>query len=192
MWADDSGKQLIPSIVHVGSDGTVLTYPSPAQPGTQRVEYLKMLLAESNDRLFRSIRQTVLDNPIDDLMRPLAAAFLSSLIRKVRTSIIRRRPDLKQRRVNWFVNVGVPVQHYDANVDAFSEVAAVAFRWSEYELTKIKVNDLASAYAKNVTAIDGAASPRQQVAHVANGTTGLAGKKSCVSAPSGACAIPRR
>ena len=55
-------------------------------------------------------------------MRPLAAAFLSGLIRHVRASVIRRRPDLKQRPVNWFVNVGVPVQHYDENMDAFREV----------------------------------------------------------------------
>jgi hypothetical protein len=70
-----------------------------------------MLLAESNDRLFHSIRGSVLDKPIEDAMRPLAAAFLSSLVRTVRASLMRRHPELSRRRVNWFVNVGVPVQH---------------------------------------------------------------------------------
>jgi hypothetical protein len=96
VWGDDSGKQLIPSVVHVGPDGTVLTYPTLAQPGSHKIEYLKMLLAESNDRLFRSIRGSVLDRPIDDAMCPLAAAFLNSLIRNVRASLIRRRPDLSR------------------------------------------------------------------------------------------------
>jgi hypothetical protein len=67
------------------------------------------------------------------------------------------------RRVNWFVNVGVPVQHYDANVDAFSEVSAVAFVWSEYEITKVKLTDLISTYAKIITRIDRKASPAQVV-----------------------------
>jgi hypothetical protein len=122
-----------------------------------------MLLADSSDRLFRSIQQSVSGRPIEDVIRPLAAAFLSSLIRNVRTSIVRSRPDLKQRRVNWFVNIGVPVQHYDANVDAFSEVAAVAFSWSRYEITKVKVDDLISAYTKIAAKIDRDASPARVV-----------------------------
>ena len=105
-----------------------------------------MLLAETSDRVFRSVRQSVNGEPIEGLIRPLAAAFLSNLIRHVRASVTRRRPDLLQRQVNWFVNVGVPVQHYDANMDAFSEVAAVAFHWSQRDLTRYKVNDLGSAY----------------------------------------------
>src|SRR5205085_8269785 len=98
-----------------------------------KIEYLKMLLAESGEEIFRSIRSKVLGAPIKDFIRPLSAAFLSGLIRHVRASIIRRRPDLQHRRVNWSVNVGAPAQHYDAELDAFNEVAAVAFHWSQQE-----------------------------------------------------------
>jgi hypothetical protein len=163
VWTDESGQKLIPSIVHVAPNGNVCSYPSPELPGSEKIEYLKMLLAESSDRVFRSIRQNVYGKPIEGLTRPLAAAFLSSLIRHVRASITRHRPDLEQRRVNWFVNVGVPVQHYDANMDAFSEVAAVAFHWSRRDLTKIRVDDLKYAYAEIVGNLDRKSSPAQVV-----------------------------
>jgi len=150
VWIDDSGQKLIPSVVYVATNGNFLSYPSAGTPGSEKIEYLKMLLAESSDRVFRSVRQTVYGKPIEGFIRPLAAAFLSTLIRRVRASITRRRPDLEQRRVNWFVNVGVPVQHYDANVDAFREVVAVAFHWSLRDQANYKVDDLKSAYAEIV------------------------------------------
>ena len=163
VWADDSRQKLIPSIIHVAPNGNVISYPSPELPGSEKIEYLKMLLAESSDRVFRSVRQSVYGKPIEGLVRPLAAAFLSGLIRHVRASVIRRRPDLEQRSVSWFVNVGVPVQHYDANMDAFREVAAVAFHWSQRDLTKYKVDDLKAAYDQIAGALDCNSSPAQVV-----------------------------
>jgi hypothetical protein len=154
VWIDDSGTKLIPSIVYIASDGTVVSYPSPESPGSEKIEYLKMLLPESSDRVFRSVRQNVYGRAIEDITRPLAAAFLSGVIRHVRASIIRRRPDLKQRRVNWFVNVGVPVQHYDANADGFSEVAAVAFHWAQRNHMEYTIDDLSSSYAEIVGSLD--------------------------------------
>ena len=158
-----SNQSLIPSVIYVAPDGKVISYPNPLVPGSEKIEYLKMLLAESGDRVFRSIRQSVHGKPIDGLMRPLAAAFLSSLIRHVRASITRRRPDLQQRRIKWFVNVGAPVQHYDANVDAFREVVAIAFQWSQRDLTRYRIDDLKSAYDQLSGNIDFQSSPAQVV-----------------------------
>jgi hypothetical protein len=163
VWIDDAGRKLIPSIIHVAQSGQVLSYPSPELSDSEKIEYLKMLLAESSDRVFRSVRQNVHGKPIEGLVRPLAAVFLSGLIRHVRASVIRRRPDLEQRPVKWFVNIGVPVQHYDANMDAFREVAAVAFHWSQRDLTKYKVDDLKSAYDQFVVDLDCKSSPAQVV-----------------------------
>jgi hypothetical protein len=163
VWIDDGGQKLIPSVIHVAPNGHVLSYPSPELSDSEKIEYLKMLLAESSDRVFRSVRQNVHGKPIEGLVRPLAAAFLSGLIRHVRASVIRRRPDLQQRPVKWFVNVGVPVQHYDANMDAFREVAAVAFHWSQRDLSKYKIDDLKSAYDQFIGNLDCKSSPAQVV-----------------------------
>ncbi len=163
VWIDDAGRKLIPSIIYVAQSGEVLSYPSAELSDSEKIEYLKMLLAESSDRVFRSVRQNVHGKPIEGLVRPLAAVFLSGLIRHVRASVIRRRPDLEQRPVKWFVNIGVPVQHSDANMDAFREVAAVAFHWSQRDLTKYKVDDLKSAYDQFVVDLDCKSSPAQVV-----------------------------
>lgn len=46
VWEDSSGRRLIPSVVHVAADGVVFTYPNVAPAGCDKVEYLKMLLAD--------------------------------------------------------------------------------------------------------------------------------------------------
>ena len=102
-------------------------------------------------------------NQLKNWYAALAALFLGNLIRQLRASITRRRPNLLQRPVNWFVNVGVPVQHYDANLNAFREVASVAFHWSKRDMTRYKLNDLRSSYIEILANLDPQASPAQVV-----------------------------
>jgi hypothetical protein len=97
-------------------------------------------------------------------VRPLAAAFLSRLIRHVRACTLRNHPDLTQRRVNWFVNVGVPVQHCDSSPYAFKEVAAVAFQWAaQQNANRVKLDDLCQAYERTVDSLDMESSPASVV-----------------------------
>ena len=69
VWEDDSGQKLVPSVVYVAANGTIHSYPSPEPPGTEKIEYLKMLLVETSDRVFRSVRQSVNGEPIEELVR---------------------------------------------------------------------------------------------------------------------------
>jgi hypothetical protein len=163
VWQDAAGKRLFPSIVHVAPDGTVTSYPERPPTGAERIEYLKMLLADPNLDVFRSVRSHVNGKPIRDVVRPLAAMFLSGLVMSVRTSMIRSLPVLSQRPVNWFLNLGVPVAHCDANFDVFKEVAAVAFYWAQHSPGKMKIDDLCAAYAHTVQAIDMVNSPASVV-----------------------------
>ena len=72
---------------------------------------------------------------------------------------MRRRPDLLQRRVNFFVNLGAPVAHYDANVGSFKEVVAVAFHWSQQVTPKLRLDDLCGLYNQTIRTLDLANSP---------------------------------
>jgi hypothetical protein len=129
VWQDGRGKRLIPSIVYLAPDGTVITHPHQPPPGSEKIEYLKMLLVDGDDNVFRNLRPRINGRALKDVVRPMAAAFLSGLVRQVRSSVLRDRTELSGRRMNWFVNVGAPVQHCDAYLYAFKEVAAVAFYW---------------------------------------------------------------
>ena len=48
-------------------------------------------------------------------------------------------------------------------MDAFSEVAAVAFHWSQRDLTRYKVDDLSSAYGEFAVDLDRESSPARVV-----------------------------
>jgi hypothetical protein len=164
VWQDESGKRLIPSVVHVAVDGSVTSYPDRPPTGAEKIEYLKMLLVESSDNVFRSVRSRVNGKPIKDATRPLAAAFLSGLLRHVRASVLRNNPNLARRRVNWFLNIGVPVEHCDSYPRAFKEVAAVAFDWTTSAApSKMTVEDLCKLYYRTASSLDVDSSPASVV-----------------------------
>jgi hypothetical protein len=163
VWADETGKGLIPSVVYVTGDTTVVTYPHKAPPNSVKIEYLKMLLAGDVDDVFRSASSQAFGRSIKDNAKPLAAAFLSNLIRTVRTSIIRQRPDLAERPLSWFLNMGVPVQHCDSNAEAFREVAAVALHWSQGPEQRMNIDQLRSAYERAACSLDLDSSPASVV-----------------------------
>ena len=167
VWQDSNGNRLFPSVVHVASDGTVVSYPDQPPPGAEKIEYLKMLLADPDLEAFRSARTRLNGQPISEFVRPLAAFFLSGLTRSVRTYLTQNLASLSQRPVNWFLNVGVPVAHCDSNAKAFKEVAAVAFHWSEHPPGRMTLDDLRSAHLATSRGIDVANSPASVVPELA-------------------------
>jgi hypothetical protein len=164
VWETDTGKRLIPSVVYVATYGTVVSYPDRPPPASDKIEYLKMLLVDRGDDVFRSVRPRVNGKPMNEAVRPLAAAFLSGLVRHVRASLLRKHPDLGRRRVNWFINVGAPVQHCDSHPQSFKEVAAVAFHWATQNgPTRIKLNELCEVYKHAARSLDVNSSPASVV-----------------------------
>lgn len=163
VWQDDSGNRLIASIVYVRADGTVISYPQRPPSNSEKIEYLKMLLADGDEDVFRSVRSRVSGKPIREVTRPLAAAFLSGVVRQVRASVTRRRPDLVGRPLSWFLNVGVPVQHCDTKVDAFREVAAIAFEWAKDNAQSMSLDELCALYSRTAQSVDLDSSPASVV-----------------------------
>jgi hypothetical protein len=164
VWADESQNRLIPSIVYAAADGTVMTYPDRAPLGSDKIEYLKMLLADPNIEAFRGIRSHVNGKSIRDVVRPLAALFLNGLVRSAQSSLLRKRPELGNRKINWFLNLSAPVAHCDSNITAFKEVAAVAFEWAKHaHPTKLKIDDLCASYDNTLGSLDIANSPASVV-----------------------------
>lgn len=163
VWRDELNVRLIPSIIYVADDGSVVSYPDHPSPGSDKIEYLKMLLAGGDEDIFRSIRPQVRGKSIKMLARPLAAAFLSGVVRAVRSTVARSRPDLMQRRVNWFLNVGVPVQHCNSNADAFKEVASVAFQWAQSRAKRMSIDELCQYYERTAVLVDKEISPASVV-----------------------------
>jgi hypothetical protein len=150
---------LIPSAVFIGPNGAVVSFPDPQPPGSRKVEYLKMLLADADNNLFQSIRPNINGKPFRSLIRPLAAFFLGNLVRYVRQTILKNQPELTQRHINWFLNVGAPVQHCDADLNSFREVAAVAFEWGKLASRHLSLDQLTDAYVETVRKIDPESSP---------------------------------
>jgi hypothetical protein len=160
VWEDERGKRLIPSVLYVASDGTVVSYPDRPSSPSDKIEYLKMLLVERSDDVFTSVRPRVNGKPMKEAVRPLTAAFLAGLVQSVRASVLRQQPHLARRRINWFINVGAPVQHCDSHPHAFKEVAAVAFHWASQDgPTKIKLNELCEVYKDTARSLDVNSSP---------------------------------
>src|SRR5262249_40088478 len=149
VWEDDRGNRLIPSVLYVANDGTVVSYPDRPLLRSDKIEYLKMLLVDRSDDVFTSARPRVNGKPMKEAVRPMAAAFLSGLVRQVRASVLKQNPHLARRPVNWFINMSAPVQHCDSYPHAFKEVAAIAFQWAaESGPGKIKLDELCEAYKR--------------------------------------------
>jgi len=170
VWTGSSGGPLIPSIVYITADGDVLPWPeapsawatkieylkmlfsrrSPTRRpsgGTTKIEYLKMLLASPHDGQFEIPASVLAGHERELVVKALAALFLSEVIRRVQKSE-REKPHLRNANIRWIVNVGVPVEHYDASekLRVFREVASVAYTWAELPPPDLKVSALVRAY----------------------------------------------
>jgi hypothetical protein len=169
VWEDERKQKLFPSVVSISSDGTVTSFPERAPAGSEKIEYIKMLLADPTGEVFRSVRPRITGKPISDFVRPLAAKYLANLISRVRVSELRAQADLKDRQINWYVNVGAPASHCDSRMDAFKEVAAVAFAWSMQATLPTKLNELCSHYRNTAAELDLSASPASIVPELTAG-----------------------
>jgi hypothetical protein len=159
VWKGLSGTALIPSIVYITSDGDVLSWPEGAPSGAIAIEYLKMLLAKPDDSILDLPSSILAGQKRENVIKALAAFFLSEIIRRVRKSE-QEKPHLRNANIRWLVNVGVPVEYYDSpERDSFREVASVAFYWAESPPGDFKISTLARTYQLQAATIDRASSP---------------------------------
>lgn len=159
VWRNGNEKQLIPSIVHIDTDGTVFPWPNNVPAGALKIEYLKMLLAKPDDSIFDFPVPIPAELNKETIVKALAALFLSEIMRRVRESE-QAKPHLRNADLRWLVNVGVPVQYFDApEREVFRQVAAVAFRWQEKPPSVPKVETLTRAYSAELATIDPTTSP---------------------------------
>src|SRR5207253_2403260 len=95
----------------------------------------------------------------ENVIKALAALFLSEIIRRVRGSE-QKKPHLRNANIRWLVNVGVPVEHFDApEREVFQEVASVAFKWAELPPADFKIATLAKAYQRQAATVDRETTP---------------------------------
>ncbi len=159
VWRASSAGPLIPSVVHIAAGGEVVPWPDEAPSGAAKIEYLKMLLAKSHDSIFELPASVVGGQRRENVIKALAALFLSEIIRRVRKAE-QEKPHLRNANIRWLVNIGVPVEHFDApEREDFQEVARVALKWAEAPPPDFKVSALASAYHEATAVIDLDGSP---------------------------------
>ena len=102
VWKGLSGTALIPSIVYITSDGDVLSWPEGAPSGAIAIEYLKMLLAKPDDSIFDLPSSILAGQKRENVIKALAAFFLSEIIRRVRKSE-QEKPHLRNANIRWLV-----------------------------------------------------------------------------------------
>lgn len=145
--------------MHVTPVGDVLPWPDMAQAGAVKVEYLKMLLAKPQDSVFEPPASIFAGQGRESVIKALGALFLSEIIRRVQQSE-QEKPHLRDANIRWLVNVGVPVEHFDAPArEVFREVTCVAFKWADSPPLDFKVAALARAYREEAATIDRNSSP---------------------------------
>ena len=104
VWKGLGRTALIPSIVHITTRGDVWPWPEGAPAGAIKIEYLKMLLAKPRDSIFDLPSSILVGQKRENVIKALAALFLSEIIRRARTSE-REKPHLRTANIRWLVNV---------------------------------------------------------------------------------------
>ena len=130
-FGESNRTSIIPSVVFIDPDGSLfLPHHREARASCCEVRYLKMGLAglpiEAPPAFFG------MSEGRENLTRALSAWFLAHVLKEleiyVKTSEARR---LRNRRIIWSANIGVPVAHYDfPALGVFQEVLGVAWRWN--------------------------------------------------------------
>jgi len=124
---------LIPSIVTIDADGQLRIADQVGdQQNLVRIPYLKMHLANlsSGKTPARTVGYGL---NYKDLCCALSSWFLATLIQRCQKWIsVHESERVKNRRIVWSANVGVPVEHYDSPaIDTFNEVLGVAWQWAQ-------------------------------------------------------------
>lgn len=125
-----ASEAIIPSIVAVGPDGTLhIGHHAPAD--AVPIRFLKMRLAGVP---VGSDQETPVGVDLGNEVhcRALSAWFLAKVLKEAQEYVTRTELErLRNRRVMWSANVGVPVEHYDSPVlTIFERVLGVAWRWA--------------------------------------------------------------
>ena len=122
---------LIPSVVTVGSDGSLDLQADENCGVCRRNLKMKLVGAASMDGECRHWQEVSLDD--DFVIRALSSWFLAKVALKARDWIAGNRKELfTGRAVIWTANVGVPVDHCDSqDIRVFDEVFRVAGKWAE-------------------------------------------------------------
>jgi hypothetical protein len=142
---------LTPSIVSVNGNG-LLSVPNAGSigPQDQCIVYLKMALSERG-KLGIHADPAMLDGLSEELVEPLAAIFLATVIKRAKDWVKSTWSEhIGEREVVWSANVGLPVEYVDSDVaPRFQEVISVAWDWSEAGVPKGRASRVAELYAKS-------------------------------------------
>jgi hypothetical protein len=114
----------------------------------QSLDYLKIRLANPAAEAFGTTI-SVDGIPFVDAVAALSAFYLAAVLWLSKAAALKAfEKDLgKGRTLNWRVNIGVPVKHYDSQVlQVFRRVAAVAWAWQDRQPFNPTVKDLIELY----------------------------------------------
>jgi hypothetical protein len=147
-------EALIPSKIGICSDGTILAgltqseWKQQIQPHIS-IDYIKMRLAnldlieEENQYPSDSIPKFA-ENDFNtpENLENICAYYLSCVIHKAKQWVLKNNADLvKNQRIDWTANVGVPVKYCDSeSLARFQKV--LCFAWLLSELKPLKFNEL--------------------------------------------------
>jgi predicted nucleic acid-binding Zn-ribbon protein len=143
----DLDEALLPTKIGIMADGTLLAGLTTAewealeQPVQTSIVFIKMRLADldisqESDR-WRIERLPELDRP--ETVENLCAYYLSRVIARAQSWIRRNKPDLvKNQKIEWSANVGVPVEYCDSPAIArFKKVLSLAWLLSNEPQTEL-------------------------------------------------------
>lgn len=122
---------IIPSLIKISSQGKLYMGHHTAPSDCYDIKYLKMRLAgvPIDDKL-----PTIqgIDLAQNNTCRALSAWFLANVLKESCLYLQKAEANrLRNRRIFWSANIGVPVEHYDSPaLSVFEEVLAVAWRWN--------------------------------------------------------------
>jgi hypothetical protein len=149
-----SKEAIIPSIISVGQDGS-LYMGHRAPSNATSIRYLKMRLA--GVPIDTSLEPpSGIDLADDVTCRALSAWFLANILLEAQSYVMHaEEARLRNRRVMWSANVGVPVEHYDSPVLAiFEKVLGIAWSWSAVGALPKTVPELIQTYRSEEGASD--------------------------------------
>jgi hypothetical protein len=151
---NDSSEAIIPSVISVGSDGS-LYMGHRAPTSATSIRYLKMRLAGLPMDTNREVPSGI-DLADEVACRALSAWFLANILREAKSYVTHaEEARLRNRRVMWSANVGVPVEHYDSPVLAiFEKVLGIAWSWSVLGALPMCVSELIQTYRNEERASD--------------------------------------
>jgi hypothetical protein len=140
---------IIPSIVYVAADGTLLMgHHAATSEGLRPIRYLKMRLADLLPVADARASEAALEAEDGLTAKALSAWYLVNVIREAKYYLaLHQEERLRGREVLWSANLGVPVEHYDSPaLVEFEETLRVAWAWSRSGAVLTSLPEVVSAY----------------------------------------------